>query len=46
LYAFLARRGYDSDDIRAAMDAVGEALRGVEEVGAGDEALGGDEAEE
>jgi regulatory protein len=46
LYAFLARRGYDSDDIRAAMDAVGEALRGVEEVGAGDEALGGDEAGE
>ncbi len=27
LYAFLARRGYDSEDIRAAMDAVGEALR-------------------
>jgi regulatory protein len=25
LYAFLARRGYDSDDIRAAMDAVGKA---------------------
>jgi regulatory protein len=25
LYAFLARRGYDSDDIRAAMDAVGRA---------------------
>lgn len=31
LYAFLARRGYDGDDIRAAMDAVGEALRGGEE---------------
>lgn len=27
LYAFLARRGYDADDIRSAMDAVGEALR-------------------
>lgn len=26
LYAFLARRGYDADDIRAAMDAVGSAL--------------------
>ena len=32
LYAFLARRGYESDDILAAMDAVGEALRGGEEV--------------
>lgn len=32
LYSFLARRGYDADDIRAAMDAVGEALRGGEEV--------------
>ena len=32
MYAFLARRGYDSEDIRAAMDAVGEALRGGEEV--------------
>jgi regulatory protein len=32
LYAFLARRGYDSDDIRAAMDAVGEALQGGEDV--------------
>lgn len=32
LYAFLARRGYDADDIRAAMGAAGEALRGVEEV--------------
>ena len=32
LYAFLARRGYDSEDIRAAMDAVGEALRGGEEI--------------
>ena len=31
LYAFLARRGYDADDIRAAMDAVGEALRGDEQ---------------
>jgi regulatory protein len=31
MYAFLARRGYDADDIRAAMDAVGEALRGVED---------------
>jgi len=30
LYAFLARRGYDADDIRRAMDAVGEELRGVE----------------
>ncbi len=27
LYAFLARRGYDGDDIRAAMNAVGEELR-------------------
>lgn len=27
LYAFLARRGYDADDIRAAMDAVGEEMR-------------------
>ena len=26
LYAFLARRGYDGDDIRRAMDAVGEEL--------------------
>jgi len=32
LYAFLARRGYDAEDIRAAMDAVGEALRDVESV--------------
>ncbi len=31
LYAFLARRGYDSDDIRAAMDAVGEEMRAGEE---------------
>ncbi|HET9683796.1 MAG TPA: regulatory protein RecX [Gemmatimonadaceae bacterium] len=31
LYAFLARRGYDADDIRLAMDTVGEALRGGEE---------------
>jgi regulatory protein len=31
LYAFLARRGYDSDDIRAAMDAVGAALSGAED---------------
>jgi regulatory protein len=28
LYAFLARRGYDGDDIRKAMEAVGEELRG------------------
>jgi regulatory protein len=28
LYAFLARRGYDADDIRLAMGAVGEELRG------------------
>jgi regulatory protein len=27
LYAFLARRGYDGEDIRRAMDAVGEELR-------------------
>ena len=27
LYAFLARRGYDAEDIRRAMDAVGEELR-------------------
>jgi regulatory protein len=31
LYAFLARRGYDSSDIRSAMDAVGEELKGGEE---------------
>jgi regulatory protein len=31
LYAFLARRGYDAEDIRRAMDAVGEELRGGEE---------------
>jgi regulatory protein len=31
LYAFLARRGYDSEDIRRAMEAVGEELRGGEE---------------
>ena len=31
LYAFLARRGYDGDDVRRAMDAVGEELRGGEE---------------
>ena len=30
LYAFLARRGYELDDIRRAMDAVGEALAGRE----------------
>ncbi len=29
LYAFLARRGYDADDIRKAMEAVGEEIRGV-----------------
>jgi len=34
LYAFLARRGYDADDIRAAMDAVGAALTGGEEADA------------
>jgi regulatory protein len=32
LYAFLARRGYDGEDIRRAMDAVGEELRGGEEI--------------
>jgi regulatory protein len=32
LYAFLARRGYDADDVRRAMDAVGEELRGGEEL--------------
>jgi regulatory protein len=31
LYAFLARRGYDADDIRSAMDAVGAALSGGED---------------
>jgi regulatory protein len=31
LYSFLARRGYDSEDIRRAMAAVGEELRGGEE---------------
>lgn len=30
LYAFLARRGYDGDDIRRAMAAVGEKLRDAE----------------
>ena len=45
LYAFLARRGYDSDDIRAAMHAVGEALRGGEEVSAAEDPLGGEEAD-
>jgi regulatory protein len=30
LYAYLARRGYDGDDIRNAMEAVGEELRGEE----------------
>ena len=29
LYAFLARRGYDGEDIRKAMEAVGEELRGA-----------------
>jgi regulatory protein len=37
LYAFLARRGYDADDIRAAMEAVGSALRGTDEEEALDE---------
>ena len=37
LYAFLARRGYDADDIRAAMDAVGSALTGGEEAEAMEE---------
>jgi regulatory protein len=32
LYAFLARRGYDADDVRRAMDAVGEELRAGEEL--------------
>jgi regulatory protein len=32
LYAFLARRGYDGEDIRKAMEAVGEELRGGEDV--------------
>jgi regulatory protein len=31
LYAFLARRGYDGEDIRKAMESVGEELRGGEE---------------
>ena len=31
LYAFLARRGYDGEDIRRAMEAVGEELRGGED---------------
>ncbi len=30
LYAFLARRGYDGDDVRRALAAVGEELRGSE----------------
>jgi regulatory protein len=32
LYAFLARRGYDGEDVRWAMEVVGEELRGGEEV--------------
>jgi regulatory protein len=32
LYAFLARRGYDADDVRKAMEAVGEELRAGEEL--------------
>jgi regulatory protein len=32
LYAFLARRGFDSDDIRRVMDGLGQALRGGEDV--------------
>ncbi|MBC7674189.1 MAG: hypothetical protein H7247_17360, partial [Polaromonas sp.] len=31
LYAFLARRGYDADDIRRAMDVVGKESAAVEE---------------
>jgi regulatory protein len=45
LYAFLARRGYDADNIRAAMDAVGEALRGGDDA-ASDEAFGVGEGDE
>src|SRR4051812_43378511 len=37
LYAFLARRGYDADDIRAAMDAVGAAIAGTEAEDGSDE---------
>ena len=33
LYAFLARRGYDGEDIRIAMQAVGEELRGGDDEG-------------
>lgn len=33
LYAFLARRGYDGDDIRRAMEAMGEELRSSNEGG-------------
>ena len=33
LYAFLARRGYDADDIRHAMRVVGEELAAVEDMG-------------
>jgi regulatory protein len=32
LYAFLARRGYDGEDIRWAMEVVGEELRGGEDI--------------
>ena len=32
LYAFLARRGYDGDDIRQAMETVGAQLRGEDEL--------------
>jgi len=39
LYGFLARRGYDADDIRAAMNAVGSALAGDEEADALDESV-------
>jgi hypothetical protein len=31
LYAFLARRGYDGDDVRLAMEAVGEELNGIDD---------------
>lgn len=38
LYAFLARRGYDGDDIRSAMEAVGAAIRGEDDVDSLDDA--------
>ncbi|MEP7001580.1 MAG: regulatory protein RecX [bacterium] len=44
LYAFLARRGYDSDDIRRAMEAVGQELaENADEDNGGDDGSSGEE---